>query len=147
MAKGKIITKDEKIQVTTSSDRPSTSSNSSKEEIHLNAVKYLEEKIDKLDEETLKEINKIDELVDKAHNSANVLIGLREAIDILAQEPNIKDVKLINFLESFYQSAPITKSYTEEAHEQNFKAAVLYSFDTCNEIEALGNLYHDYLEI
>ena len=95
----------------------------------------------------LKQINKIDELVDKAHNSANVMIGLRDAIDILAQEPNIKDIKLINFLESFYQSAPITKSYTEEVHEQNFRAAVLYSFDMCNEIEALGNLYHDYLEI
>lgn len=147
MAKGKIITKDEKIQVDTSNDRLSTSSSSSREEIHLNAVKYLEEKIVTLDEEKLKEINKIDELVDKAHNSANVMIGLRDAIDILAQEPNIKDIKLINFLESFYQSAPITKSYTEEIHEQNFKAAVLYSFDTCSEIEALGSLYHDYLEI
>ncbi len=126
-------------------DRLSTSSSSAKEAMHLNALQYLEEKIEQLDEEDTKQI---DDLVDKVHNSANTKIALRDAMDTLTQESKMKDIKLINFLESFYESAPITKSYTQEIHEQNFQNAVLYSFDTYgSEIEALGNIYYNYLDI
>lgn len=142
------MSKKDSTQTEVLNDRLSTHSSSSREEIHINAVRYLEEKINILNKEKIHDINKVDELVDKAHNSSNVMLGLREAIDSLAQETNEKEIKLINFLEGFYQSAPITKSYTEEIHEKNFKAAVHYAFDIFNhEIEALGDLYHDYLEI
>ena len=112
--------------------------------LHEKAQQYLEEKIDSLSTESFEKIIKVETLVDKVCHSANILIGLREALESLAQESELQDIKLVHFLESFYHSTPISKFYTEELLEENFKTAVLNSSTMLDKTELLGELYPNY---
>jgi sulfur relay (sulfurtransferase) DsrC/TusE family protein len=126
-----------------------------KEVSHLIAQQYLDNKLENLSDEDLEIVEDVNDLIHSTYRAVQVRQGVQKALHSILntiKDQSLLKLKVINFLENFYESFPVSSFSPEQMREDHFQIALqnTLNISKTNNIEGLAgdiqHIYNDYLE-